>query len=207
MILFHPEHVQPIFDDLKIKTRRLGKKRWIMESVHKAKTAMISKDYFALLRILTLHREPLGAMTEKDAWEEGGYTLPGYKKEWEKINGDGSWDPELLVWVVQFERVFNLEEICRHCWAHTYCNCNSDTCCVRLLLNSPEMYVTPREIMEFCCKQRCHHTREYHDQTCPINRAGVTKEYLSVAKAVIKALEVQDEHGLIIKRLTDYACC
>jgi len=24
---------------------------------------------------------------------------------------------------------------------------------------------------------------------------------------VIKALEVTDEHGLVIKRLTDYACC
>lgn len=207
MILFYPEHVQPILDDLKVKTRRPGKKRWNVESVHKAKTEMIKKDYFALLRILTLHREPLGAMTEKDAWEEGGYTLPGYKKEWEKINGDGSWDPELLVWVVQFERVFNLEEICRHCWAHTYCNCNSDTCCARLLLSSPERYATPKEIMEFCCKQRCHHTREYHDQTCPIMRAGVSKKYLSPARSVIKALEVQDEHGLVIKRLTDYACC
>ena len=207
MILFHPEHVHPILDDLKVKTRRLGTKRWNVESVHKAKTEMIKKDYFALLRVLTMHREPLGAMTEQDAWEEGGYTLSGYKKEWEKINGQGSWDPDLVVWVVQFERVFNLEEICRHCWAHTYCNCNSDTCCARLLLSSPERYATPKEIMEFCCKQRCHHTREYHDQTCPIMRAGVSKKYLSPARSVIKALEVQDEHGLVIKRLTDYACC
>lgn len=199
--------MQPILDGLKIKTRRLVEKRWNVNSVHRAKTKMLSKDYFALLRILTLHREALGAMTEKDAWDEGGYTLEGYKKEWEKINGQGSWGPDLVVWVVQFERVFNLEEICRHCWAHTHCNCNSDTCCVRLLLISPERYATPKEIMEFCCKQKCYHTREYHDQTCPVMRAGVTKEYRSVAKAVIEAPEVRDEHGFIIKRLTDYACC
>lgn len=105
MILFHPEHVQPIHDDLKVKTRRLGKKRWNVNSVHQAKTAMISKDYFALLRILTVHQEPLGAMTEKDAWDEGGYTLSGYKEEWEKINGKGSWDPGLVVWVVQFAAI------------------------------------------------------------------------------------------------------
>ena len=204
MILFHPEHVQPILDDLKVKTRRLGKKRWNVNSVHQAKTAMISRDYFALLRILTLHREPLGAMTEKDAWDEGGYTLEGYRKEWEKINGDGSWDPELLVWVVQFERVFNLKEICNRCWANM--DCTSKKCCVKLVLDG-DRYTTPREIMELCCKQRCHHTREYHDQSCPLKLAGVTKEYLSPARSVIEALEVQDEHGFIIKRLTDYACC
>lgn len=208
MILFHPEHVQPILDDLKIKTRRLGKKRWNVNSVHQAKTAMISRDYFALLRILTLHREPLGAMTEQDAREEGGYTLSGYKEEWEKINGQGSWDPELLVWVVQFERVFNLIEICGHCWQFNLpVPCNSEKCCVRLLFDTPDRYAIPREIMEFCCRQRCHHTREYHDQTCPIRLAGAAREYLSPARSVIKALEVQDEHGLVIKRLTDYACC
>lgn len=202
MILFHPEHVQPILDGLKVKTRRLGKKRWNVNSVHRAKTEMLSKDYFALLQILTVHQEPLGAMTEKDAWDEGGYTLLEYKDKWEQINGP--WDPELVVWVVQFECVFNLDEICKRCWANTYCNCKSDTCCVKLLLNSPERYVTSGEIMEFCCRQRCYHTREYHEQTCPIMRAGVTKQYLAVAKPVIKAQELTDEHGFIIKRLTDY---
>ncbi|MDD5009982.1 MAG: hypothetical protein PHC68_16465, partial [Syntrophorhabdaceae bacterium] len=106
MILFHPEHVQPILDGLKVKTRRRGGKRWKVNSVHRAKTEMLSKEYFALLRILTLHREPLGAMTEKYARDEGGYTLPGYRKEWEKIN-QSPWDPELVVWVVQFGRVFS----------------------------------------------------------------------------------------------------
>lgn len=199
MILFHLEHVQPILDGLKIKTRRLGEKRWNVNSIHRAKTTMLSKDHFALLRILTLHREPLGAMTEKDAWDEGGYTLSGYKEEWEKINGQGSWDPGLVVWVVQFERVFNLEEICKRCWQVK--DCNAKNCCVKLLLDG-DRYAAPEEIVEFCCKQRCHHTREYHDYSCPIRLAGVTKEY--PARSEIKALEVQDEHGFIIKRLTDY---
>lgn len=201
-ILFHPEHVRPILDDLKIKTRRLGKKRWKVNSVHKAKTAMISKEYFALLRILTLHQEPLGAITETDAWDEGGYTLEGYYAEWERINGKGSWDPELVVWVVQFERVFNLDEICKSCWAQV--GCVSGTCCARQLLDSRE-YITPKEIVEFCCKQRCHHTQKYHDESCPIKLAGIAMMYQSPARFVIEALEVKDEHGFIIKRLSDYA--
>lgn len=206
MILFHPEHVQPILDGIKIKTRRLGKKRWKVNSVHKAKTFMISQDYFALLRILTLHREPLGAMTEKDAWDEGGYTLSGYKDEWEKINGAGSWDPVVMVWVVQFERVFNLKEICEHCWQFNLpVACSSKKCCVVLLFDSPDRYATPGEIVEFCCRQRCHHTQEHHDNSCSIRLAGAGKEYLSLAKAIIKVLEIKDEHGFIIKRLTDYA--
>ncbi len=203
MILFRPYHVQPILDDLKVKTRRLGKRRWNVESVHKAKTAMIKKDYFALLRILTLHREPLGAMTEKDAWEEGGYTLSGYRKEWENINGHGSWDPELVVWVVQFERVFNLEEICKHCWARD--GCMSNTCCVKDFLDGGR-YATPKEIVEFCCRKSCHHTEEYHDSTCPLMLAGAAREYLSpVPRSEIDEQAVKDDHGFIIKRLTDWS--
>ena len=208
MILFHPEHVQPILDGIKIKTRRLGKKRWKVNSVHKAKTEMISKDYFAQLRVLTLHQEPLGAMTEKDAWDEGGYTLGGYKEVWENINGAGSWDPDRVVWVVQFERVFNRKEICEHCWQYNLpVACSSKNCCVALILDTPDRYATSKEIVEFCCRQRCHHTQEFHDNSCAVKLAGAAREYLSVAKAIIKVLEVKDEHGLIIKRLTDYACC
>ncbi len=199
MILFQPEHVQPTLDGIKIKTRRHGKKRWRVESVHKAKTAMISRDYFALLRILTIHREPLGAMTEKDAQEEGGYTLEGYKKEWEDIHGPCSWDPGLVVWVVQFERVYNLDEICKHCWA--WVGCTSSTCCVKFFFEDRNRYATPREIIESCCKERCRHGIEYHDHNCPIKLAGVCKEHVS---RNLKILPEMDGNGFVIKRLADY---
>jgi hypothetical protein len=105
MILFRPEHIQPILAGIKTKTRRMGKRRWKIGSIHRAKTVMLSRDYFALLRILTVHQELLGGMTEKDAWDEGGYTLENYKEEWEKINGKGTWNPDLVVWVVGFKRI------------------------------------------------------------------------------------------------------
>lgn len=199
MILFQPEHVQPIIDGIKIKTRRPGKKRWRVESVHKAKTEMISRDYFALLRILTLHQEPLGAMTEKDAQEEGGYTLEGYKKEWEDIHGPCSWDTELVVWVVQFERVYSLDEICRRCWARV--GCTSSTCCVKLFFEDRSRYAAPMEIIQYCCKERCHHGIEFHDHSCPVRLAGVCKEHIS---RNLKILPEKDGSGFVIKRLDDY---
>ncbi|MDD3813282.1 MAG: hypothetical protein PHZ02_01440 [Desulfocapsaceae bacterium] len=199
MILFQPEHVQPILEDIKVKTRRLGKKRWNVNTVHKAKTVMLSKDYFTLLRILTLHQELLGAMNERDAIDEGGYTLEGYKEEWERINGKNSWEAGLLVWVVQFERVFNLEEICNKCWGKV--GCDSKTCCVRQLFESRE-YITPKEIAEFCCRQRCHHSMKYHETLCPVKLAGVNTKYL---RELTKSQEIEtDSKGYAIKRLNEY---
>ncbi len=40
-------------------------------------------------------------MTEEDAKKEGGYSLKEFKEVWRDING--AWDPELEVWVVEFE--------------------------------------------------------------------------------------------------------
>lgn len=203
MILFQPEHVQPILDDIKIKTRRLGSCRWKVNSIHKAKTVMISRDYFALLRILTIYQEPLGSMTEKDALEEGGYTLEGYKKEWEKINGLNSWNPDLVVWVVQFERVFNKKKICEHCWQFNLpVSCSSEKCCVNLFFEGDEeRYATPKEIIQFCCRERCHHGIDYHDHSCSIKLAGVCKEHMWKHGT---NLPEKDASGLIVKRITDY---
>lgn len=202
MILFQTEHVQPTLDGIKIKTRRLGSCRWKVNSIHKAKTAMVSRDYFALLRILTIHREPLGAMTEKDAQEEGGYTLEGYKKEWEKINGLNSWDPGLVVWVVQFERVFSMGMICKHCWQ--FVGCTSDKCCLKLLFEPPDRYVTSKEIIQSCCKEHCHHGIEYHDHSCPIKLAGMAKEHMWKQGTKRTYLPEKDGDGFVIKRLDDY---
>lgn len=198
MILFHPEHVQPILTGMKIKTRRLGERRWNVNSVHKAKIAMISRDYFALLRILTIHREPLGAMTEQYAWDEGGYTLSGYKEEWEKIN-HSPWDPELVVWVVQFERVFGRSEICKHCWQ--FVGCIAKKCCVDKLFDDGDGYAGTGKIINFCCILHCRHDLEYHGKLCPVKLSGAGKEY--VRREENRVVE-KDRSGRIIRRLTDY---
>lgn len=100
MILFKPEHVQPILDGRKTQTRRLGNRRWREGAVHQARTKMFG-DPFAYLRILDVRREVLGAITTADARAEGYTMTADYLAAFERINGSAPL--ELPVWVVEFE--------------------------------------------------------------------------------------------------------
>lgn len=107
-MLFQHEHVEPILCGTKTQTRRVWKKcRAKVGAVHKAKLVMLSRDYFALIRITGVRQERLGGISEADAKAEGGYTIEGYKREWIRING--TWDPDQLVYVVDFVVVEALE--------------------------------------------------------------------------------------------------
>lgn len=102
MILFKHTHIFPILIGLKTQTRRTWKKpRVLIGSIQQAKTEMISKYFFARLRVLAVYQERLGDMTEPDAYEEGGYSLDEYKEVFTQING--FWDDNLIVYVVKFE--------------------------------------------------------------------------------------------------------
>jgi len=102
MLLFKPEHIEPILNGVKTQTRRIWKNHRVkVGSIHRAKTKMLSKDYFALLKITGLRRERLGDLTEEDARAEGGYTVQEFKEVWERINGN--WHPYQGVWVVEFQ--------------------------------------------------------------------------------------------------------
>lgn len=108
MLLYKPYHVHPILAGLKTETRRFWKKpRARVGATHKAKTQMMSKDYFALIYITGVRQERLGNIGMLGAWAEGGYTLPEYRVLWKEINGPGSWDPDREVWVVRFELELN----------------------------------------------------------------------------------------------------
>lgn len=109
MILFKPEHIKPILDGQKTQTRRIWKKARVKKgSVHKAKTKLFSKDYFALLKIKDVWKEEFHCLTDEDARKEGGYTREAYIRKFFEIN------PKLWeltdhgslpfnVWVVEFE--------------------------------------------------------------------------------------------------------
>lgn len=104
MLLFKQEHIEPILTGEKTQTRRIWKKpRAKIGSVHLAKTKMLSKEYFAKLKILDVIQERLGDITEADAQAEGGYTVDTFIKVWVSING--LWEPDMMVYVVVFERV------------------------------------------------------------------------------------------------------
>jgi hypothetical protein len=108
MILFKPEHVKPIITGLKTQTRRTwGKPRVTRGSLQKAKTQMLSKNYFALLRITDLYQEKLRSISDVDAYAEGGYTYESYVDKFYEINPklDREQMAFLWLWVVKFEVV------------------------------------------------------------------------------------------------------
>ncbi|MEW6016517.1 MAG: ASCH domain-containing protein [Pseudomonadota bacterium] len=102
MILFKPEHVQPILEGRKTQTRRTGKRRWNVGAVHQARTAIFGEP-FARLRIKDVHQESLGEIDEADARAEGYPSVAAYREAFTRIYG--KWDDLMKVWVVDFEAV------------------------------------------------------------------------------------------------------
>ena len=100
MMLFKPEHVDMILTGKKTQTRRLWKKRRaLVGSIHQARTELFGKP-FAYLKILDVHQEYLGEISDEDCIKEGDYTYESYRDIWKKINK--SYDTFQKVWVVEF---------------------------------------------------------------------------------------------------------
>ncbi len=109
-ILFRPRHVEAIRDGRKTATRRLWADTYPRPrdgSVRAAVTELFTplEEATCFIRITNVYREPLGEMTPEDARKEGGYDLDEFRAAWEEINGEGSWDPDQVVDVVEFEYV------------------------------------------------------------------------------------------------------
>ena len=110
MILFRPEHVEPILAGRKTQTRRIWKRsRCKVGSIHLAKTKMLSKDYFARLKILAVYQEDLGDISEEDARAEGYDDSIEYLDAFFRINRIAEQDQAnwciVPVHVVRFEVV------------------------------------------------------------------------------------------------------
>ncbi|NPV80716.1 MAG: ASCH domain-containing protein [Firmicutes bacterium] len=102
MILFKPEHVEPILAGRKTQTRRVGKKRWNVGSIHQARLNYYAKP-FARIKILAVRQERLGDISEEDARREGYGSVEEYRKVFERIYG--RWVPDEMVWAIDFEVV------------------------------------------------------------------------------------------------------
>ncbi len=101
-MLFKPEHVELILSGRMTQISKLWEKPMAkVGSIHKAKTALFSKDYFASVIITDVRREKLGTITIEDAMREGYDDLQSYREVWRKINGN--WEPNTIVYVVCFE--------------------------------------------------------------------------------------------------------
>lgn len=101
MLLFLPYHKPLILSHRKTETRRLwSSPRARVGAVHQARLTLFG-DPFALLKILNVHKERLGDISEDSVHREGYDTLEDFKDAWRRING--SWDPDLVPFVVRFE--------------------------------------------------------------------------------------------------------
>jgi len=103
LILFKPEHVDMIRSGRKTQTRRIWKKpRAKVGAVHLAKTKMLSREYFAKLRILDVYREFPSDISDDDARAEGYDDASAYLVAFCRINHLSA-IPDKTVFVVKFE--------------------------------------------------------------------------------------------------------
>ena len=103
MILFRPEHVEPILRGIKTQTRRQGKKRWNVGDLHQCQTRLFGEGPFAVVRILDVRRQRLKQMSLEDVRSEGYGCPEDYVAVYKEIYGE--WDGNQMVWVVDFELV------------------------------------------------------------------------------------------------------
>jgi len=101
-MLFKPEHKEMILEGNKTATRRVWKRPMVkVGGIYKAKLKMLSKDYFAKIKVTKLFKQGLYFMTNDDAKKEGYRNIDDFAKIWIKINGE--WNPNLIVYVIEFE--------------------------------------------------------------------------------------------------------
>lgn len=111
-MLFKPYHVPLIRAGEKTVTRRrwdrdnenhhpprVGSIQPVRTDIHQPR---VETDCF--IRLVDRYWEPLGQMTDRDAQAEGDYaTVEEFRQGWERIWGEGSWDPDEVVAVNRFE--------------------------------------------------------------------------------------------------------
>lgn len=93
-----------ILNGTKTATRRVWKKPMVKSGgIYKAKLKMLSKDYFAKIKLTKLYKQQLWEIKREDALKEGYNTLKDFRKIWIKINGN--WNSNDKVYVIEFEIV------------------------------------------------------------------------------------------------------
>lgn len=108
-MLFRDYHLPMIRSGSKTVTRREWNRRQVVPgNVYIASDKMFTSDEEAdcYIRVLEVHKQALREMTDEDARREGDYEdLAEFREGYERVYGEGSWDPEKVVTVVEFEYI------------------------------------------------------------------------------------------------------
>lgn len=103
-MLFKQEHKDMILNGTKTATRRAWKKPMVkVGGIYKCKLKMLSKEYFAKIKVTKFFKQHLGDMTNKDAKKEGYNSLRKFYNIWIMINGE--FNPNLEVDVIEFKLI------------------------------------------------------------------------------------------------------
>jgi hypothetical protein len=99
MILFTEHSKNLILAGKKTQTRRRGKKRWNIGSIHECRRGFKGEP-FARVRILSVDKVRLGDITEEDARAEGAKDKTEFIEVWRQIYGP--WKADEEVWRINF---------------------------------------------------------------------------------------------------------
>ena len=103
-MLFKKEHKDMILNGTKTATRRAWKRPMVkVGNIYQAKLKMLSKEYFAKIKVIKLYKQRLRKMGLKDAKREGYPSLKEFFNVWYRINGLVNFSQE--VYVIEFEVV------------------------------------------------------------------------------------------------------
>ena len=104
MILFKQYFFPLILAGVKTETRRLGKKRWNVGSVHWACHKLFQTEPDCCIKILGVKQERLSAITQEAVHREGVIGTPAeFIAKFKEINKGKPMEPDPLVWVVSFK--------------------------------------------------------------------------------------------------------
>jgi len=97
-MLFREEHIRMILSGQKTMTRRVGR-------LHNLGRTRIQRSWYDWtdieIEILKRYSQKLGEISPQDVRKEGYASLEKFKAAWIKIHG--RWEPDLEVWVYEFE--------------------------------------------------------------------------------------------------------
>jgi len=102
MALFKRRLIQKVRSGEKNQTRRTHKRIWKLGRIYSVRDNYFGKP-LGHIKIIKKFKQKLGEISLADVKKEGFNSLEEFRKAWEEINGKGSWVPEQLVTVYEFE--------------------------------------------------------------------------------------------------------
>ena len=91
-----------ILEGRKTQTRRIHKREWKIGRTYSIRDRRFDKAK-GHITITRKFKERLGDISPEDVQKEGYDILEEFQRAWEEINGPGTWKPDMVVTVYEFQ--------------------------------------------------------------------------------------------------------